>query len=338
MPAPPLESLPAIVSAVGMAGGHARSGSRSATASPCRRRAGTETAERLRATAACSPAAVGRLDDRSGSTRSSAAGPGPPPPGLKSTTPRRPCGFSDARDVPQQRDDLRRIRRVVHLVIGVDDQHGVECRRGSCGSVGVPEHRSARCCSPSRCTRRLIASIICGWMSSAYTSAVRPDAAREPDREPAAAGAEVGDDRAVGDAERVHDLIGLLPLLAIGRFEQAEILSGGNSRSLRLAAGAGGGRAPARRGDRTRSRRADGARSRTHDRALTRLRRRSRRLRRRRPACRLASPTMPPRVIASTDRISSSCVCVEQPALEHELANRTVRSRTDSFAISAVAA
>ena len=63
-------------------------------------------------------------------------------------------------------------------------------------------------------------------------------------REPAAAGAEIGDDRAVGDLQRVHDQIGLLPLIAIGRFEQPEIL-GGNSRSwvfcCRRAGGAGAG-------------------------------------------------------------------------------------------------
>ena len=53
---------------------------------------------------------------------------------------------------------------------------------------------------------------------------VWPDAAREPQREPAAPGAQIGDDRTVRDAERVHDLIGLLPGLTIGGVEQAEIL------------------------------------------------------------------------------------------------------------------
>ena len=54
--------------------------------------------------------------------------------------------------------------------------------------------------------------------------AVRSHAPRQANREPAAAGAEIRDHGAVGDAERVHDQIGLVPLVAIGRFEQAEIL------------------------------------------------------------------------------------------------------------------
>ena len=55
-------------------------------------------------------------------------------------------------------------------------------------------------------------------------SAVRADAPREPDREPSAARSEVGDDGAFRDVQRIHHLIGLLPRLAIGRFEQSEIL------------------------------------------------------------------------------------------------------------------
>ena len=54
--------------------------------------------------------------------------------------------------------------------------------------------------------------------------AVGPDAARQLNREPAGAGADVGDRRAVRDPQRVHDLVGLLPRVAIGPFEQAEIL------------------------------------------------------------------------------------------------------------------
>src|SRR5207237_285221 len=50
------------------------------------------------------------------------------------------------------------------------------------------------------------------------------DAASEVQCEPAAAGTDVRDDRSIRDAERVHDLLRLLPLVAIRRFEQPEIL------------------------------------------------------------------------------------------------------------------
>lgn len=53
---------------------------------------------------------------------------------------------------------------------------------------------------------------------------VRSDPAREPNGEPSAAGAEVGDDRALGNEQRVHDLVRFLPELAIGRLEETEIL------------------------------------------------------------------------------------------------------------------
>ncbi len=52
---------------------------------------------------------------------------------------------------------------------------------------------------------------------------VRPNAPRQPHREPTACRADLGDDRSVGDVQRVHDLIGLLPLIAIGCFEQTEV-------------------------------------------------------------------------------------------------------------------
>ena len=53
---------------------------------------------------------------------------------------------------------------------------------------------------------------------------VGADAAREPDGEPAAGGAEVSHDAAFGDVERVHDLLGALPDVAIGPLELAEVL------------------------------------------------------------------------------------------------------------------
>ena len=78
------------------------------------------------------PAASASLMTRSGSTRSSIGGPGPQPSLVKSTIPMRPSGFNDLRDVPQQHD------RFFHLVIRVDDQHGIELARGQPGSDAVP--------------------------------------------------------------------------------------------------------------------------------------------------------------------------------------------------------
>ena len=53
--------------------------------------------------------------------------------------------------------------------------------------------------------------------------AVRPDAPRQTDREPAAGGAELSDDAALGDVEGVHDLIGTLPDVAIRSFELGQV-------------------------------------------------------------------------------------------------------------------
>ncbi len=72
--------------------------------------------------------------------------------------------------------------------------------------------------------RRLIPSSIARLDVLGVDAPVRADALGEPQREPAAGGAELGDLRAFSDADRVHDLIGLLPLIAIGRLEQPEIL------------------------------------------------------------------------------------------------------------------
>ena len=154
--------------------------------------------------------------------------------------------------------------------------------------------------------------------------AVRSDAPREPDREPAAAGAEVGDDRAVGDLQRIHDQIRLLPLVAVGRFEQAEILRRETARPFVAVccgfwAGSAGGRGEAR--DRaSSSRRDEGAgaaratREPLHDGP--------------------PSPVLPASLSAASspddaaarhrlDRQDLVEPCgVEQPALEHEIADR----------------
>src|SRR4029077_16130756 len=63
--------------------------------------------------------------------------------------------------------------------------------------------------------------------------AVRPDAARDPHREPAAAGAEVGDDAALADVQGVHDLVGTLIGVAVRPFELAEQLGREEARVLR---------------------------------------------------------------------------------------------------------
>ena len=54
--------------------------------------------------------------------------------------------------------------------------------------------------------------------------AIGSDAPCNVQREPRAARAKIGDNRSVRDAERIHDLLGFLPLIAIGRVEQSEIV------------------------------------------------------------------------------------------------------------------
>src|SRR5262249_15454562 len=147
------------------------------------------------------------------------------------------------------------------------------------------------------------------------------DALGELHREPAAAGAEIGDRRSFGDAQRVHDLLGLLPVLPIRRFEQTEIL-----RLKKLGPGAGG-RGPCGERRRCRERRQE---SRDHERlhffsASPRS------------PIRPAAPTMPPRVIASTDRIASSLSLGSRPR-SSTMSRMVLPVFTDSFAISAVAA
>jgi len=66
---------------------------------------------------------------------------------------------------------------------------------------------------------------------------VGADALGQLQREPAAGGAEFGDLRSLRDPERVHDLIGLLPLLAVRRFEQPEILGAEQTRVRLLLVG-----------------------------------------------------------------------------------------------------
>ena len=130
-------------------------------------------------------------------------------------------------EVAQQRD------RLLDLVIRVDDQHGVERLAGSFGSVGVPSTVFTRFCRPSRSHAALDRLDHLRLDVFGVDLAVRTDAARQAHGEPAAAGAEVGDDAAVADLERVHDLIGPLPRVAIRTLEQAEVLRRKQPRVLR---------------------------------------------------------------------------------------------------------
>ena len=67
-----------------------------------------------------------------------AAGPGPPPPGVKSTMPSRPCGFNDRAMFCSSVTTSVADRRIVHLVERVDDERRRRVPVGSRGSVGVP--------------------------------------------------------------------------------------------------------------------------------------------------------------------------------------------------------
>jgi len=120
------------------------------------------------------------------------------------------------RHIAKQRDGL------LHFMERVDDEDRVQ-RAGGETRVGRCAPDGANVLQPFFLHATLMASIISRWMSSAYTDAVRPDAPGETDGEPAASGTEVGDDSAVGDAERIHDLIGFLPGVAIRCLEQAEV-------------------------------------------------------------------------------------------------------------------
>jgi len=74
--------------------------------------------------------------------------------------PDAPVRLQGRRDVAEQRVG------VVELVIRVDDEHGVEGAGRQARSSAVPSTRLTLT-RPSRATRRMVASSICGWMSSA---------------------------------------------------------------------------------------------------------------------------------------------------------------------------
>jgi len=114
---------------------------------------------------------------------------------------------------------------------------------GSRGSVAVPS-TGRTLVSPSFSARREVASSISRCTSSAYTSPCGPTRranliVNHPRR------AEVRHHRPIGDPECVHDLLGLLPQVAIGALELAEVLrwkSGGVLPLLRWRLSGGEGR------------------------------------------------------------------------------------------------
>ena len=132
--------------------------------------------------------------------------------------------------------------------------------------------------------------------------AVRSDAASQMDREPAGAGADVCDRRAVRDAERIHDLVGLLPRLPVGSFEQPEIL-GREQPAMPVG-----------------SEPAACASSRSGRGASTPARWPGRRDDSRKPSSVPSSPTIPGRVMLSTDRYAIELPFVHQALLQDDLA------------------
>ena len=149
----------------------------------------------------------------SGSTRSSIAGPGPPPSFLKSTIPMRPVGLQRLRDVAAAARPAAPSR-------GTRRRSGprrpVSGSAGSVGRAAAPVMTFLRPISSTRTRDRLdhLPLDVFG-----EHDAVGPDAIREADGEPAAAGAEVSDDASFPHPQRVHDPFRALPLVAIRRLE-----------------------------------------------------------------------------------------------------------------------
>ena len=128
--------------------------------------------------------------------------------------------------------------------------------------------------------------------------AVRSDAPRDVEREPGAARPQIGDDRSVRDAERIHDLLGLLPLIAIGGVEQAEIVGLEELALRRTRLGRIGWRGRKSRKNGTVGQQQQREQEHAlHDRPAFPVAPAS-------PACPASpAPVIPPRVIASTERI-----------------------------------
>ena len=141
----------------------------------------------------------------------------PAPVSLKSITPMRPCGFSDCATL------LSSVDAVVDLVVRIDDQHGVEVPGRQAGSLAAAQNR-AHVTRPSRCTRREIALSISCCTSSAKTSPCGPTrrASRMVNQPLPAPTSATTDASAIASASMMRS--GPLPLIAVRRFEQTEIL------------------------------------------------------------------------------------------------------------------
>src|SRR5438105_4953746 len=119
-------------------------------------------------------------------------------------------------DVFEQRDGI------FHLVEHIDNQHGVDGAGGKAGVVFRAEQRPyigkafALHAPLDRLNHQPLDVL-------RVHQAVAPHAAREANGEPSAGGAQIGGHAAFGDLQRVHDLVGFLPRFAVGRFEQADI-------------------------------------------------------------------------------------------------------------------
>jgi hypothetical protein len=109
----------------------------------------------------------------------------------------------------RSRDVAEHRHRIVHLVIRIDDQHGVDARRQS-RVARRPEHGThvlqpfALYAAPNRLDHLRLNVL-------GKDEPVRPDSVREVDREPPIPGGDIGNDGAFGDEQRIHDLIRLLP-------------------------------------------------------------------------------------------------------------------------------
>src|SRR5439155_12716269 len=189
---------------------------------------------------------------------------------------------------------------------------------------------------------------------------VRTDSRRETQREPAAGRPELRDHGAFRDAQRVQNLIRLLPFFAIRRFEQSQILRSEETafrlRCLDRTGWSGGTRSlEGRKGREGRSEREKAHEQR--DKCFPHLPH---------PTCQphltyltyqphltylayltyvthppytsfLSSPTIPPRVIEFSERMSSSRVASTRPR-SRTSSRIDLPVFTDSFAMSAVAA
>ena len=109
---------------------------------------------------------------------------------------------------------------VVHLAVRVGDEHGIQTwwQLGvGWGTQHGPDVRQPLTLQPPPSGLEHDGLNVLG-----VDEAVGPDAAREPGREPATGNSELCNDVAFGDLERVHDQVGLLPLIAVRGLEQSK--------------------------------------------------------------------------------------------------------------------